>query len=87
MAERLRGRRGVEQRKRRLAAERLCRMCRARGAITLAVVPDHIVALVNGGTDDDSNIQCLCQLCHDEKTRTDLGHRAKPNIGLDGWPR
>lgn len=86
MTQRLRGRAAVAQRKRRLAAEPLCRMCKAEGIVTLATVPDHIIALVNGGTDDDTNIQCLCQPCHDEKTRADLGHRAKPTIGEDGWP-
>lgn len=86
MAERLRGRAGVAQRRRRLAAEPLCRMCAEQGRVTPSTVPDHITALVNGGTDDDSNIQCLCGPCHATKTAADLGHKARPTIGLDGWP-
>lgn len=61
-------------------------MCKAKGIIAAATVPDHIKALSNGGTDDDSNIQCLCGPCHDQKTAEDLGRRVRPAIGLDGWP-
>src|SRR3546814_8985816 len=67
MAERLRGRRGVEQRRRRLQAEPLCRDCKAKGVITAATAPDHIVPLALGGSDDDSNVRCLCPECHLER--------------------
>ncbi len=83
---RLRGRRAVEQRKRRLAAEPLCRTCTERGRVTAATVPDHIVPLFKGGTDDDENIQCLCDPCHAEKTARDMGHVVRVEIGSDGWP-
>src|SRR3546814_3592322 len=77
MAERLRGRRGVEQRRRRLQAEPLCRDCKAKGVITAATAPDHIVPLALGGSDDDSNVRCLCPECHLERTREQFGHRAR----------
>ena len=32
---------------------------------------DHIIALENGGTDDDSNLQILCDWCHKPKTAAD----------------
>lgn len=68
-------------------AEPLCRRCRAKGLVTIATVPDHIKPLAKGGTDDDTNIQCLCEPCHAEKTAEDFGHRApKQQIGADGWP-
>jgi 5-methylcytosine-specific restriction enzyme A len=87
MAERLRGRRGVEQRKRRLYAEPLCRDCKARGIVRASSVPDHIKPLALGGLDVDSNIRCLCKPCHDVRTREQFGHRpAKQPIGIDGWP-
>lgn len=85
MTPRLRGRKAVEQRKRRLRKEPLCRHCRAKGIIRAASVPDHIVPLAQGGSDDDSNIQCLCASCHDAKTRQDFGWRRAHRIGLDGW--
>lgn len=65
---RLRGRAGVEQRKRRLQAEPLCRHCAAKGKVRIATAPDHIKPLALGGTDTDDNIQCLCADCHAIKT-------------------
>jgi len=85
---RLRGRAAVEQRKRRLAREPLCRHCLAANPprVAASVVPDHIVPLFKGGTDEDDNIQCLCAECHDRKTREDLGWSKVKPIGTDGWP-
>lgn len=65
---RLRGRAGVEQRKRRLKAEPLCRHCRRRGIYRPSTVPDHIKPLAFGGSDTEDNIQCLCDECHAIKT-------------------
>lgn len=83
---RIRGRRGVELRKRRLAAEPLCRMCRAKGVTRAATVPDHIKPLAKGGTDTDDNIRCLCAEHHREVTGEQFGHRTPHNTGVDGWP-
>jgi 5-methylcytosine-specific restriction protein A len=49
-------------------------------------VPDHIEPLALGGTDDDTNIRCLCGPCHDEVTAEQFGHARKAEIGADGWP-
>lgn len=38
---------------------------------------DHVVALENGGTDDDSNLQILCDWCHKPKTADDHAQAAK----------
>lgn len=83
---RLRGRRAVAQRHRRLYAEPLCRDCKAKGRITAATVPDHIVPLTKGGPDTDDNIRCLCEPCHTIRTAEQFGHRARIEIGKDGWP-
>ena len=84
--DRLRGRAAVTRRERFLHEHPLCVECERQGRVTAATVPDHIVALVNGGADDESNLQALCAECHRKKTARDLGHKARPTIGLDGWP-
>lgn len=85
--ERLRGRKGMAQRKRRLEAEPLCRDCKSAGLIRIATVPDHIKPLSQGGLDIDSNIRCLCADCHKVRTAQQFGHKHKPKIGSDGWPK
>lgn len=37
---------------------------------------DHIVALINGGENRESNIQVLCQNCHGRKTKADVAQKA-----------
>ena len=32
---------------------------------------DHLIAMENGGTDDDSNLRVVCEWCHDSKTADD----------------
>jgi hypothetical protein len=44
------------------------------------------VALANGGTNDDDNMQILHHDCHEQKTNEDLGYTPKVAIGVDGWP-
>ncbi|WP_174286645.1 HNH endonuclease [uncultured Sphingomonas sp.] len=83
MAERLRGRAGQAQRARRLRAEPLCRRCSERGMVSASTVPDHIKPLALGGSDDDSNIRCLCKSCHDEVTAEQFGQRQARPIGCD----
>ncbi|SKB27041.1 HNH endonuclease signature motif containing protein [Sphingopyxis flava] len=86
MGERIRGRKGQQLRRRRLANEPLCRRCKERGRITAATVPDHIKPLALGGEDVDENIRCLCDDCHDQVTREQFGHRRRTEVGADGWP-
>lgn len=84
---RKRGRAGVAQRQRRLAAEPLCRDCKAKNRVTAATTPDHIVPLAQGGKDTDDNIRCLCRDCHLARTAEQFGLKAPTRaISLDGWP-
>jgi 5-methylcytosine-specific restriction protein A len=84
--ERIRGRALQRIRARHFAAHPLCVMCEAKGIITLATELDHIIALTNGGTNDDDNLQGLCAPCHEIKTIADLGNRPRVTVGADGWP-
>ena len=43
-------------------------MCNAKGLVTVATQRDHIVALEEGGADDSSNEQGLCDSCHEAKS-------------------
>lgn len=81
---RIEGRRGVELRKRRLANEPLCRMCKAKGVATPATTPDHIKPLAHGGLDIDDNIQCLCAECHADKTAYE-GHNSQAAANHPDW--
>lgn len=58
-----------EQRRARiLKGEPLCRSCRGAGRAVVAVTVDHIKPKHMGGTDDDANLQPLCDPCHRAKT-------------------
>lgn len=46
----------------------LCVVCQQAGRVTLATIRDHIIPLTEGGRDDTSNEQAICQACHDAKT-------------------
>src|SRR4051812_18653849 len=68
-ATRLRGRANQRRREQLFAREPLCRRCAAQRRTTLATIRDHIVPLAEGGTEDVSNEQPLCQACSDIKTQ------------------
>lgn len=87
ITERKRGRAAVEDRARIMRRDcGLCQACLLRGIIKPATVVDHIVALVNGGDDRDTNKRCLCDECHTEKTRQDLGLKPSGACDTNGLP-
>jgi 5-methylcytosine-specific restriction protein A len=85
---RLRGRRGVEQRKRRLLrTDGLCEKCLEQGRYRVATVVNHKVPLIQGGSDEDDNTENLCREHDLVETAKQFGYKApKPLIGTDGWP-
>jgi 5-methylcytosine-specific restriction enzyme A len=88
MAERLRGRRGVEQRLRRLRRTHgLCEECLEEGRVEVAVVVNHKVPLIQGGSDDDENTENLCKRHDDIATAKQFGFKRKQPCGADGWPK
>lgn len=74
---RLAGDAGVKRRARWLSSHPLCVHCLERGRYTAAEEVDHVVALGNGGEDDEGNLQSLCRPCHVQKTAADTGYRPR----------
>lgn len=66
---RIRGRKLQDMRRRLFARSPLCVVCLKAGLTTIATIRDHIVPLAEGGADNESNEQALCQGCSDAKTR------------------
>lgn len=87
--ERLRGRRGVEQRRRRLERTNyLCERCAEQGRTTLATIVNHKTPLALGGSDEDENTENLCRDCDLIVTAEQFEFEKAPRqeIGVDGWP-
>lgn len=87
---RIRGRALQRIRQRVLAARPLCIRCEAKGRVREATQVDHRIPVTHGGSDDpydDSNRDPLCAECHDEKTRQDMGYKAKQDAKPQSRPR
>jgi 5-methylcytosine-specific restriction enzyme A len=71
-----------------LSAYPLCKMCELRGKVVAAKVADHrIPHKGNPNIFWNGELDSLCKSCHDgDKQRMERGGKAKPVIGLDGWP-
>ena len=65
---RITGRRLQAMRADLFAREPLCAECQRLGRVTLATQRDHIKPLAEGGADDDTNVQGLCEPCHEAKS-------------------
>lgn len=66
---RTRGRKWMAIRQRILTRDRfICCECKRKGTIRPADKVDHITPLSKGGTDDEDNLESLCNPCHDTKT-------------------
>lgn len=48
--------------------EPLCRLCMAENRVSIATQRDHVKPLAEGGLDDETNEQALCEPCHDTKS-------------------
>ncbi len=76
--ERKRGSAGVKDRNAIKARDcGLCQACKRAGKVTVGSVVDHKVPLWQGGSDEDSNKELLCDPCHDTKTAGEATQRAK----------
>lgn len=66
--------------------EMLCQPCLAKNKLTKATEVDHIIPKAQGGTDDESNLQSICEDCHRDKTILDRGQKPRPRIDSKGNP-
>ena len=48
----------------------LCQPCLKNNRVTEFNAIDHIIPKAKGGTDELSNLQCICNECHKQKTST-----------------
>ena len=53
-----------------------CLVCGASGYLEV----DHRIALMNGGSNEDSNLGTLCDDCHNKKTRLDYKIRKRRQL-------
>lgn len=68
---RITGRRLQRMREALFARKPLCAECQRNDRVTLATQRDHIVPLAEGGADDETNEQGLCDDCHDAKSEAE----------------
>lgn len=68
ITKRITGRKLQKLRAELFARDPRCAECRKQGRLSLATQRDHIAPLAEGGADDDSNVQGLCDDCHREKS-------------------
>jgi hypothetical protein len=59
-------------------AARQCYKCATCDKFLATFEIDHILPLVSGGSNADSNLQALCKVCHSEKTSTEA--RSRGNV-------
>ena len=68
---RITGRRLQAMRAALFSRDPLCAECRRQGRVTPATQRYHIIPLCDGGADDETNEQGLCEPCHDAKSQAE----------------
>lgn len=58
-------------------ADGRCAECRRKIPSGMEWDIDHAIPLADGGTNEASNLQVLCYLCHSAKTKDDVAEIAK----------
>lgn len=85
---RIRGRKLQARRLRLWSKDPRCARCGTLTDYPDGFELDHKVPLFKGGADVDENCQVLCNrnLCHEVKTNDDLGRKNVVAIDITGWP-
>ena len=68
---RIRGRKLQAMRAALFARQPLCEECERHSRVTVATQRDHRIPLAEGGADDRSNEQALCEACHETKSEAE----------------
>ena len=83
--QRLTGRALQRARARLFARDPLCAECTKHNRVRLATQRDHIIPLAEGGADDETNEQGLCDECHLAKTLREAARaRTHPHPEISG---
>jgi 5-methylcytosine-specific restriction protein A len=83
---RLTGRIGQAQRKRIRERDQYTCQNEKCGRVVQVGQCDHIKSLDDGGSNDDSNLQLLCEECHKQKTAVDRGYKLTTGTDVSGMP-
>jgi 5-methylcytosine-specific restriction protein A len=60
-----------------LDAKGKCKLCtRFIDGCKLTAQADHVIALINGGKNCESNMQLVCNECHKVKTKADVAEKS-----------
>lgn len=59
----------------------LCAECKRQGLVVLATQRDHVIALAEGGADDETNEQGLCDACHEAKSLAEALRGRRRSVG------
>jgi 5-methylcytosine-specific restriction protein A len=78
---RIRGRELQRRRVRLFATHPWCVECEKEGQQTRATIRDHRIPLAEGGTEDASNEQALCQRHSDVKTQRESARGVRRSFG------
>lgn len=68
---RITGRKLQRMRQALFSRKPLCELCEEQGRVRLATQRDHRIPLAEGGRDDESNEQGLCDECHAAKSEAE----------------
>ncbi|WP_428718568.1 HNH endonuclease [Undibacterium curvum] len=79
VTKRITGRRLQKLRADLFAREPLCAECKRAGRVTPATQRDHIIPLCEGGADDETNEQGLCDPCHETKSLAEAQRSRYPS--------
>lgn len=62
----------------------VCQPCKRADRVTLATEVDHVIPQAEGGTDQDTNLQAICEACHKTKTAAETARGVGRKSGRSG---